>query len=180
MAHTDPWQVYAENGLQVDDKSATREEFSTDRTLIMAASHVWVWRKVPNGIEVLLQKRSATKRTWPGYLDISAAGHIDVGESPVAAAVREAREEIDLNIVPDELYYIFSLRTPLDSREFDTVYLYELKEATDFNFADGEVDELLWKTLEEFEIMVNAPQDYNLVPQGKEYFSLVIAALRRV
>jgi isopentenyldiphosphate isomerase len=54
-----------------------------------AAFHLWVVS--PAG--VLLQRRSAAKAAWPGFLDATAAGHLIAGEA-VADGLREVREEI--------------------------------------------------------------------------------------
>ncbi|MDD4820093.1 MAG: NUDIX domain-containing protein, partial [Flavobacteriales bacterium] len=62
-----------------------------------ASAHIWIYNA--NG-EVLLQKRSTTKDTFPGMWDISVAGHIDAGETPLEGALREMREEI--GVVKDE------------------------------------------------------------------------------
>ena len=48
---------------------------------------------VQNG-ELLLQQRSLNKDVQPGKWDTSVAGHIDIGETPVEAALREALEEV--------------------------------------------------------------------------------------
>lgn len=180
MVHDEPWQVYAENGSPVEGGSASRVDFKADQTLIMGASHVWIWRKNDDGVEILLQRRSLSKSTWAGYLDISAAGHVDASETPVESAVREAKEEIDIAISPKDLYYIFSLRTPLDDREFDTVYLYHLHQDVEFTFNDGEVDALIWASINDFEMMTKAPDEHNLVSQGDAYFSLLIDNIRRI
>ena len=94
VEHDEPWQVFLENGCPAGKKSASRDDFAADKTLIMGASHIWLWRRHKNDIELLVQQRALSKKTWPGYLDISAAGHIDAGETAVEAAVREAEEEI--------------------------------------------------------------------------------------
>ena len=68
------------------------------RFVVVPAAHVYLVR----GREVLLQQRQHT-----GYMDGSwvagAAGHIEAGERAVDAAVREAREELGVEIRPDAL-----------------------------------------------------------------------------
>jgi 16S rRNA (adenine1518-N6/adenine1519-N6)-dimethyltransferase len=48
--------------------------------------------------DVYLQKRSHLKDVHPLVWDSSAAGHLDVGESYAACAVREAFEEIGIQV----------------------------------------------------------------------------------
>ncbi len=57
-------------------------------------------------MQVLFQKRTATKRTWPNHFDISAAGHIDLGEDPITAAIRETKEEIGIDVASNDLQFI--------------------------------------------------------------------------
>jgi isopentenyldiphosphate isomerase len=179
MQHEEPWQVYSDNGLAIIGKSAGKNEFAEDQSLVMGASHVWIWRLLEGGIEVLLQKRATNKISWPGYWDISAAGHIDFDEDPVQAAVREVKEEIGVEIVTDELYYIFGSRAPFDKKELDTVFLWDATgRDLDFKFIDGEVEELKWITLEDFETMTITPDQHKLVPQGGAYFLLLLQNLR--
>lgn len=45
---------------------------------------------------LFIQKRAATKDTFPGRYDSSASGHVDSGEQYDACAVREVREELGL------------------------------------------------------------------------------------
>lgn len=44
-----------------------------------------------------LQKRAAWKDACPGLWDTSVGGHVTAGESPGAALLREAREELDID-----------------------------------------------------------------------------------
>ena len=68
-----------------------------------AAVHIWV-----GGIDdagqafVLFQRRSTTKDTWPGALDVAVGGHFRAGES-LAQVAREAEEEIGLTVAPERL-----------------------------------------------------------------------------
>ena len=51
--------------------------------------------------KLLLQKRKGSK-LWPGYYALPA-GHIDEGENQYDALVREAKEELDIDINPEDI-----------------------------------------------------------------------------
>jgi 8-oxo-dGTP pyrophosphatase MutT (NUDIX family) len=38
-------------------------------------------------------------------LDISCAGHISAGDNSLNAAIRELKEELDLNVIPGKILY---------------------------------------------------------------------------
>lgn len=54
-----------------------------------------------NDNKILLQKRKGSK-LWPGYYALPA-GHIDEGENQYDALVREAKEELDIEINPKDI-----------------------------------------------------------------------------
>lgn len=56
--------------------------------------------------EVLLQRRSATKKTWANLLDVSVGGHCNAGEFGFECAIRETQEELGLTIKPEQLLFI--------------------------------------------------------------------------
>lgn len=66
------------------------------------AIHVWVVTTAYRLPELVLQRRSRTKDTWGGRLDVSVGGHIRAGET-VEDTVREADEELGLALAPHEL-----------------------------------------------------------------------------
>lgn len=70
----------------------TRGEAHRNPTLVHRSISILVFRQG----KLLLQKRSLTKDTYPGYWTCSVAGHVDSGETYEAAAVRELREELGL------------------------------------------------------------------------------------
>ncbi|HEU5395140.1 MAG TPA: NUDIX domain-containing protein [Candidatus Methylomirabilis sp.] len=59
--------------------------------------------------ELFLQRRALTKDEDPGAWDSSAAGHLDAGESYVAGAVRELREELGVTVEPTRLVEVARL-----------------------------------------------------------------------
>ncbi|KAI0059906.1 hypothetical protein BV25DRAFT_1828313 [Artomyces pyxidatus] len=60
--------------------------------------HMTVYEEDDTGaMQIWVPRRSATKQTWPGYLDNSVAGGIDAGHSPLQTIVKEATEEASLS-----------------------------------------------------------------------------------
>lgn len=89
--------------------------------------HIWV---VNIEEMLLLQKRSLQKDVYPGYWDISCAGHIDAGEENLSAAIRELSEELGLYVNKNDLTYLFTVRQQYHSsspliidNEFPDVFL---------------------------------------------------------
>lgn len=67
-------------------------------------SSIYLIIKNENG-EILLQRRQGTK-LWPGFLALPA-GHIDEGENAYEAAIREAKEELDIDIRIEDIVDTF-------------------------------------------------------------------------
>src|SRR5207237_2201274 len=62
------------------------------------ALHIWVGGvDAQVGPFVLFQRRSLTKDTWPGALDVAVGGHVRAGDT-LEQTVREAEEEIGLAV----------------------------------------------------------------------------------
>lgn len=53
--------------------------------------------------ELWIPRRVLHKRIAPGALDYSSSGHVASGESYIQAALREVREELNLDLKPDQL-----------------------------------------------------------------------------
>ena len=64
--------------------------------------HCWIFGADDGEPYLLVQRRSAAKDTWPGYLDVTAAGHLGAGEEPLDG-LREVEEELGLRVSPDRL-----------------------------------------------------------------------------
>ena len=71
--------------------------------------HCWICGSDAAGPYLLLQRRAATKDTWPGYLDITAAGHLSAGEETLDG-LREIREELGLQVDPERLVPLGTVR----------------------------------------------------------------------
>ena len=82
----------------VKERTKVHEDGDLHRT-----SHVWIVRDTKDGLEVLLQKRSDNKDSFPGCYDTSSAGHIPAGQSFLESALRELHEELGIKVNGDRL-----------------------------------------------------------------------------
>ena len=98
--------------------SATRGECHSGSRLLHPVVHLHVFNSKG---EVYLQKRPEWKDIQPGKWDTSVGGHIDYGETPEKALVREVREELGItDFVPERVgQYVFE---GLREREFVYVH----------------------------------------------------------
>jgi 8-oxo-dGTP pyrophosphatase MutT (NUDIX family) len=175
------WQRFNDNGAPLVGIGASADEFKAHPEYIMGNSHVWFWKKSGENVEVLLQKRSLTKTSKPGWYHISAGGHINVGETPLEAVLREANEEMGIELDADNTHYSFSTRIiGRAPNDIVNVFLYELNGTEGFTYIDGEVDSYEWRTLEEFNEITKDPEANNLINQGTLYFSSLIASINYV
>ena len=100
-----------------------------------ATAHIWVVRRKENGDhELLLQKRSPQKDSFPGCYDISAAGHVQAGDTCAATAVRELEEELGIKAAPEDLCFAGThtgkieacfYGQPFRNYEISSVYIYD-------------------------------------------------------
>lgn len=177
------WQLYGEDGKPISGKGEVKAVVF-EKGILHAASHVWIWRENSNGREVLLQKRAPGKRTWPNRYDISAAGHIDLGELPIEAAIRETKEEIGFEVDVNKLAYIGVHRAHLRAgdaieNEFQFLYSFKLDDNSKFTLESEEVGGIIWRSLDEFEVdtVLNQSEDY--VPHGPDYYQTIIDSVRK-
>ena len=62
-------------------------------------AHIWIIRKKEGRVQILLQKRSQNKDSFPGKFDTSSAGHIQAGDEPLESALRELKEELGITFI---------------------------------------------------------------------------------
>lgn len=120
-----------------------------------AAAHVWVARPGKDGgFDLLLQKRSSQKDSYPGCFDISAAGHVATGDDVFSSAVRELKEELGIEAVPEELAFVGRCRRRVESvfygrpfldYEESSIYVYRKPvDAGKLTLQESEVEAVLW------------------------------------
>lgn len=126
------------------------------------AVHIWI---INNNGEILLQRRCATKDSHPNMLDISSAGHLSAGDNSLEGALRELKEELNLDVSPDDLKFIKTLKRSSKytetfiNNEFDYLYILRTdKKVDDMKFQEEEISEIMYVPYKKFKEMVNNRQ----------------------
>ena len=130
-----------------------------EKGVLHRTAHVWVARQTNSRWEVLLQKRSQEKDSFPGMYDTSSAGHIPAGKQPVDSAIRELEEELGIRAVPEELDYCGSFRIQYEKyfhgslfkdNEIARVYvLLKPVEIDSLHLQESEVEGVCWFDMQE-------------------------------
>ena len=123
---------------------------------------VYVTRIREGHLEFLIQKRSRSKASYPGYYDTACAGHIDAGDCAVQTAVREMKEELGILAQPGDLTYLFcqsndwletSGEKAFTDYERDTIFWYQKPVITEkLVLQKEEVESVAWYDAGELEI----------------------------
>ena len=121
-------------------------------------AHVWLLRKKENTVQILLQKRSLTKDSFPGCYDISSAGHIPAGSGYTESAVRELQEELGITVSQEELIFCGDrfvvwddcfFGRPFHDRQYSRVFcLWADRDEDGFTLQKEELDSVLWMDLD--------------------------------
>jgi isopentenyldiphosphate isomerase len=129
-------------------------------------SHVWIRN---NKGQLLCQQRSIKKELNPGYWEPFFGGHIRPGESYEEAALRELREELGITIASENLkrwrIYQFHDNTGYNN-EFIGIFIVTWNgDMQDVRFDDGEVEQVVWKTIPEIKS--------SIINEGKKSWTVV-------
>ena len=127
--------------------------------ILHRTAHVWIIRRKESGYDILLQKRSQMKDSFPGFYDTSSAGHIPAGIEPLPSAIRELVEELGINATPDQLTFAGTFRSQYEKEfhgslfrdnEVTKVYVYrERVNIESLTLQPSEVNEVRWFDLED-------------------------------
>jgi isopentenyldiphosphate isomerase len=114
--------------------------------------------------EVLLQHRTLERDAFPNVWDVSASGHIQAGDSPIATVVRELREELGIQVAPSELSILgevtdtFPLINGKTHKEHAVVYLVHRDVNLErLEFQTAEVDGARWMGLRDLAADMDKP-----------------------
>lgn len=145
MHSDETWQLFSKNGEPIAGAGwpAAKDNPKEGDKAIVGIAVVFLHRLNKDGEhEFLWQRRSEKVSRYPGDWDLSAGGHINLGESPLEAAVREAHEEIGAEIEPSWLELVVAM--PMRGKMLWTYCVDWTNRLEEFCFDDEEVQEVRW------------------------------------
>lgn len=149
-----------ENGNKIG-KTKIRTEVHRDGDQHKAV-HIWI---INNNGDILLQRRCATKDSNPNMLDISSAGHLSAGDDSLDGAIREVKEELNLDVNKEELQFIKTIKrsskytSTFINNEFADLYILRTNKSIDnMKFQKDEISEIFFVPYKQFKEMVNNRQ----------------------
>ena len=171
--------IVDENGIptgRAEERTKVHAEGLRHRT-----AHVWIGRKDPETgrLQVIMQKRSQQKDSYPGCYDISSAGHVPAGVDYLPSALRELKEELGITAQPEDLHFLFYhggyceavfYGKPFRNLEYSAIYLYvKPVDIEKLTLQKEEVEEVRWFDYEEVlaGVMKEEPE-YLLYPEEFE------------
>ncbi len=165
------FDIVDENGLPTG-KTVSREE-AHQKGIPHRTSHVWIVRPSNTGYDILLQKRSEEKDSFPGMFDTSSAGHIPAGDEPLPSAIRELEEELGIRAEPEQLCFAGTFRLRYEKEfhgrmfrdnEFANVYVYD-GAIGELKLQESEVSEVRWFDLNEVWDEIQTDRERFCVPK---------------
>lgn len=125
-----------------------------EKGILHRTAHVWLFRKKEGTVQVLLQKRSRNKDSYPGCYDISSAGHIPAGVDFIPSALRELEEELGLKVDASELILCGKRRVHddemfhgtrfIDNQVSNVYMIWKDIKTSELTLQTEEVEEVLW------------------------------------
>ncbi len=177
---TEYFDVYTIHGKSTGD--IVRRDIIHAEGLWHRTVHIWFYTQVG---ELIIQKRSKTKKSHPGLWDSSVAGHVDPGESPVRASVREIAEELGARVKEEKLGFIGSQNLSLTSNggtyidnEITFAYILLWHDNNALSPDPSEVEEVKYIKLDAFKRALADPRRAKeFVPHGDDYYTWIFDAV---
>ena len=129
-----------------------KDRYEIKKGEFMPCVHAWI---INSENKFIVQKRSATKRTFPNFWTQSMGGGLEVGETSIEGLKRELKEELGIDILKEEVTLV---GTYLREATILDVWVVRKKEDIDINslvLQEEEVSEAKYVTFKEFDKMID-------------------------
>lgn len=143
------WEVLDNEGNPTGKIIKKNEQIFFDKNFYHLGAEVWI---INSDNKILIQKRSKQKKIFPNVWAMTG-GSVILGENSRETIVREAKEELNININPSELILITKFK--LDNLWVDTYVLKHDYDIKKMKLKKDEVIAVKWMTWEEIDNLVN-------------------------
>lgn len=147
-------------------------------------THVWIYNEKG---QILLQKRHPDVKWGANKWDLAAGGHIRAGETPSLAAIREAKEEISLELSEPDLKLAGTTtaigkapKTGRDHKAYEWNFITEQDlDPKTLELQTDETADLKWFDLDIVEADLKDPKkSQKYAPRSSKIYELVISKIK--
>ena len=146
------WEVLDGEGNPTGEVMEKYDKKVFERGFYHLGADVWI---INSDNKILIQKRSAQKRLEPNVWAMTG-GSVILGENACETIVREAKEELGIDIDADDLKLITKFRT--GDVWIDTYILKCDYDISKMKFQEEEVSDAKWATWDEIDDLVKKEQ----------------------
>lgn len=143
------WEVLDSEGNQTGEIMKKNEPGFFEKGLCHLGAEVWI---INSDNKILIQKRSKQKNLYPNVWAMTG-GAVILGENSKETIVREAKEELNIDINQDELTFISKIK--IDSLWVDIYVLKHDYDIDKMKLQEEEVIDVKWATWKEIDNLVN-------------------------
>ena len=142
------WEVIDDNGNPTGEIVRKGEPRAYEEGVYHWGADVWI---LNSENKLLIQKRSSAKRIEPNVWAMTG-GNVMLGEDPRNTLAREAREELNMELNPDDLTYFTTMKT--GNVLIKTYFMRRDYNISEMSYKEDEVSEVKWATWEEIDELV--------------------------
>lgn len=143
---------------------------------------IWI---INDNNEILLQRRSNKKSSHPNMLDTSVSGHVMAKENSIDAAIREIKEELNIDVEKDNLELLDTIKRSsvatknYNNNEFNDIYFYKTNKTLDeMDYNKHEISELIYIPYKDLRNMYINKREDLLIEGHEEVFNILFDKLK--
>jgi isopentenyldiphosphate isomerase len=128
-------------------------------------AHIWV---VNSQKQILCQKRSMKKDSFPGFWEAFFGGHLAPGEEYIDNAIQETKEELGITVKSEDLHF-FTIFKDINGYEFQAQYWLKWDgDSSSITYEADEIDEIKWFGIDELVELLVKQTNNNWTHIGSE------------
>ena len=143
--------ILDENGIKTGNTSTIKELHKSGKWHKVVGIIIYDFNK-----KLLMQQRALNEISDPGKWDISAAGHVNSGETEIEAVKRELSEEIGLNLKENQIELFMSYKKEVNNKtvnkkHLEDIYIAQIdaESINEFTIQNEEVEQVKWFSINE-------------------------------